>query len=490
MVCPDIVAPVHTGPGLPAGRAVVWDDRVRLVSDASIALGGAPWRVLRIAPAGRDFLRRLRASGPAGLVPAPGLEQTLTDLLLTRGVVHPVAFTAETTAAVDIVVPAYGRPEMLDACLASLRRTAPKSRIIVVDDASASPEVGAVAQSHGATMLRHAVNRGPAAARNTGLREADSPIVAFVDADCVATEGWLDVLLPHFDDPRVAAVAPRVTARTGRSTVLARYEAVRSALDMGPRPELVTHGAPLGFLPSAALAVRRDALTDVGFDEQLRVGEDVDLIWRLVDAGLMVRYEPRAEVTHEMRPALLSWAGRIFDYGTSAAELDRRHPSRLAPARLSFWNVASVALIFAPRRVPGAVAAATTMAAASVLLARTLRSSSVDSRVAPVIVGKGLSADAAATGHLLRREWWPIGWLALISARRSPVARAAAAAMLLPPAGEWLRRRPEVDLPRYLLLRLAEDAAYGSGVIVSAAQSRRPKVLLPQIRPPRWRQRG
>ncbi|MGV1088958.1 MAG: mycofactocin biosynthesis glycosyltransferase MftF [Mycobacterium sp.] len=480
------------GSGLPAGRTVVWDDRVRLWDDASVVLGGAPWGVLRIAAAGRPFARQLQAAGPRGLTPSPGVEQTLVDLLLARGIVHPVALVspADAGTAVEIVVPAYQRPELLDACLTSLRVTTPRSRIIVVDDASPSPRVADVARSHGATVIRHAVNRGPAAARNSGLREANSPIVAFVDADCVATEGWLATLIPHFDDPRVAAVAPRIIPRTGRQRLLARYDTARSALDMGPRPELVTPGAALGFLPSAALVVRRSCLSDLSgeaFDERLRVGEDVDLVWRLVDAGTMVRYEPAAVVTHEMRPAVRHWAGRIFAYGTSAAELDRRHPGRLAPARLSFRNVAAAALLLSPNRRAGGAAAIGTIAVGTGLLARTLRTSSVDPRVAPVVAGKRLAADAAATGHLLRREWWPIGWLALVSVRRSRVARAAATVMLLAPVREWLTRRPQVDLPRYLLLRLTEDAAYGSGVIVSAVRSRRPGVLVPRIKLPRVR---
>lgn len=490
MVSPDIVAPVHTGPGLPAGRAVVWDDRVRLVSDASVVLGGAPWRVLRIAPAGRAFVRRLRAAGPAGLVPSPGVEKTLADLLLTRGVVHPLATTVGTgtgtAPATDIVVPAYQRPEMLDSCLASLRRTAPDSRIIVVDDASPSPRVGEVARAHGATVLRHEMNRGPAAARNTGLSEADSPQVAFVDADCVATEGWLDILIPHFDDPRVVAVAPRITARVGRPTVLARYESARSALDMGARPQLVSHGAPLGYLPSAALVVRRSALEAAdAFDEDLRVGEDVDLVWRLVDSGAMVRYEPASIVSHEMRPEPLRWAGRIVDYGTSAADLDHRHPGRLTPARLSLWNAAAALLLFLPWRTAGRLGAAGFIAASTLRLSRTLRGSSIDPKVAVVITGKRLASDAAATGHLLRREWWPVGWLAIACARRSRTARAATAVMLAPPVWEWLTGRPPLDLPRYLALRLVEDAAYGSGVIAGAARRRRPGVLLPRLQRPR-----
>jgi mycofactocin system glycosyltransferase len=347
-----------------------------------------------------------------------------------------------------------------------------------------------VARAHGAAVVRHGTNRGPAAARNTGLREADSAIVVFVDADCVATPGWLSRVVAHFDDPRVGAVAPRISPLRGRDTVLSRYEAVRSALDMGPRPELVKPGAPLGFLPSAALAVRVSDLPAYPFDERLRVGEDVDLVWRIVDAGALVRYEPRAVVTHAIRPSARAWAAQIFDYGTSAAELDRRHPGRLTPARLSFWNVAAAGLAFAPWPVAGRVGAAATIGLAAAVRAHALRASSVDPRVAPVIVGKGLLADAGACGHLLRREWWPVGWLALAASARSAPARAAAAAMVAPPVWEWLTRRPSLDLVRYLVLRLIEDAAYGSGVITSAVRSRRPGVLVPQVRTPRLRRRA
>ena len=328
-------------------------------------------------------------------------------------------------------------------------------------------------------MVDAAAIRGIGALRNAGAARLDAvDVIAFVDADCVANEGWLTTLIPHFDDPRVSAVAPRITPRTGRSTLLARYEATRSALDMGPRPELVTHGAPLGFLPSAALAVRRSSLDDDPFDERLRVGEDVDLVWRLVDSGAMVRYEPAAVVTHEMRPEPLRWAGRIFDYGTSAAELDHRHPGRLAPARLSLLNVAAAALMLAHRPLAGAGA----LTAYAVNRINKLRAASVDPRAATVVIGKGLKSDAESAGHLLRREWWPIGWLAVASSRRSRVGRAAAAAMLVPLAHEWLTSRPRVDPPRYLLLRLIEDASYGSGVIAGAIRSLRPGVLLPRFR--------
>ncbi len=472
--------------GLPAGRRVLLDDRIRLWGNASVVLGGSPWGVTRIAPAGRAFVRRLRDAGRAGAVPAAGVEHSLADLLVARGIAHPLVAGATAAAGeVDVIVPAYERPELLDICLASLSAATP-ARILVVDDASIDPAVSEVARLRGAVVVRHPVNRGPAAARNSGLNASTSPIVAFVDADCASTEGWLEPLVVHFDDPRVGAVAPRIIARSASRGLLARYEQARSALDMGPRPELVAHGAPLGFLPSAALVVRRSALGDKAFDEEMRVGEDVDLIWRLVDQGWLVRYEPASIVTHQTRPNARGWLRQVFGYGTSAAALESRHPGRLAPARLSGWNLAIVALLMGhriPRRT-AIVGALGGTAAVCGLLARSLRSSSVDPRIAPYIVGKGLISDLEATGHWLRREAWPIGWLALVSMPRSRWARLGAGVMVGPIIREWFDRRPDVDMARYVALHLAEDAAYGSGVIARARGLRGVAVLAPRIRLP------
>lgn len=496
-----------TGSGRPAARVVAWDHRARLRADASVVLGGAPWSVLRIAEVGRPFLRRLSAAGTPGLLPSPGVERSLAARLIARGVAHPVITPRPdpgdpaVTGAVDVVVPAYDDPESLAVCLTALHTASPGIRVIVVDDASPTGAVADVAAAYGAILLQHNVNRGPAAARNTGLRETRAPLVAFVDADCAVTPGWLEILSAHFEDTRVAAVGPRIIPvttppermRDTPDTVLTRFEGAHSELDMGPRPQLVTHGGRLGYLPSAALLVRRESLPPDPFDERLRVGEDVDLIWRLIDDGRLVRYEPAALVGHRPRTRLAHWAGRIVDYGTSAADLDLRHPGRLTPAQFSPWNVATAVLLLAHRSAPVAgrrrpplrlavAAAAATVGLATAVRARALRASGVDPRVAPAIVARRLASDVDAAGHLLRREWWPIGWLALAAAPRSAVARSAAAAMLVAPVREWRTRRPRLDLLRYLGLHLAADAAYGCGVVRSAVRSGHLGVLVPRVR--------
>ncbi|HXR54921.1 MAG TPA: hypothetical protein VN793_07720, partial [Acidimicrobiales bacterium] len=82
----------------------------------------------------------------------------------------------------------------------------------------------------------------------------------------------------------MALVAPRVVTPTGPSW-LARYEAARSPLDLGPIEGKVAPGGRVSYVPSAAIVLRRAAAAQMCFDERLEAGEDVDLVWRLVEAG-------------------------------------------------------------------------------------------------------------------------------------------------------------------------------------------------------------
>jgi cellulose synthase/poly-beta-1,6-N-acetylglucosamine synthase-like glycosyltransferase len=126
---------------------------------------------------------------------------------------------------------------------------------------------------------------------------------------------------------------------------------VRGLLDMGARPAEVGPGRRVAYVPSAALIVRRSALGR--FDPELRYGEDVDLIWRLVDAGWRVRYDPRVVVMHDDGRRLV----KRFRYGTSAAPLAKRHPTRLAPLVLRPWPALAVALLLRRRPVLAVAAA-------------------------------------------------------------------------------------------------------------------------------------
>lgn len=458
---------------------VVLDEQARVWRGGTLVAGGSPWRLVRLSPAAAAAVERLRAAGADGRRIEDAGERRVAEQLIERGLAHPVPEAAVLDGRVVVVVPAHDRAELLDACLRSLQGVA----VLVVDDGSReAAAIQRTVAAHGATLVRHARNRGPGAARNTGLAATDAPIVAFLDSDCTATPAWLERLVGHFDDPRVGIVAPRVRPRGGDGSLLARFEDVHSELEMGVRRALVREGGTVSFLPAAALLVRRAALGGQGFSPSMRVGEDIDLVWRVAEVGWHARYEPTVVVHHALRLGWTDWLTRRFAYGTSAAELDRRHPGRVSPARLSSWNLATAGLLLARRWR----AAALVLGANAWLVGRRVRPARAPAVVAHV-VARTIAADLFTVGRTLRREWWPLGWLCLAVACRSRAAAAAAATMLVPIVGEHRRLRPAIDLPRYGLLRLATDAAYGSGVIVGAWRQRRAGALLPTVRLPHLR---
>ncbi len=113
--------------------------------------------------------------------------------------------------------------DMTDGLRATLRAIPEVGELLVVDDGSRDP--GAVRRATddaapagvAVRVLRNERAAGPGAARERGWRATSRPIVAFVDAEVAADADWLTRLLPHFADPTLGAVAPRVRATPGRA---------------------------------------------------------------------------------------------------------------------------------------------------------------------------------------------------------------------------------------------------------------------------------
>jgi mycofactocin system glycosyltransferase len=345
---------------------------LRLALDAGLRIYGngrvlvARGRIIRLTEHGPAALRALLAGTPT---PA---QRRLGARLVAAGMAHPRPSPQQRPTT--IVIPVRDRPEDLTRLLTALqggqtpttaRRGVPRfvyqgglTPLVVVDDGSRVPVVGAI---------RREVAGGPAAARNEGLRHVDTELVAFLDSDTVPPAGWIEQLAGHFEDPDVAAVAPRIRDRL---------------LDMGPLESEVGPGRAVSYVPSAALLVRRCALPEGPFDPALRYGEDVDLIWRLLDAGWRVRYDPRVVVWHEERDTFR----RRFMYGTSASQLAARHPDKLRHIVVRPWPAVTLGLLAARRPRLAALA----YLAQTAVLARVLRSKGVPIRLAPVWTARAL----------------------------------------------------------------------------------------------------
>jgi mycofactocin system glycosyltransferase len=356
--------------------------------------------------------------------------------------------------------------------------------LIVVDDGSPDGgEIAAVAEQCGARYIRLATNRGASAARNAGLRAASTPFVAFLDADCVPPLGFPDELVGHLADPAIGLIAPRIVSSARHGGRIARYERVRSALDMGTEPALVRPYAQVWYVPSAAMVARREAL-GAGFDEALHLGEDVDLVWRLHDAGWQVRYDPRVAVAHEDRVRPLDWYRRRVAYNESVAPLLRRHPERVPVLFLS--PIAAFAWGAALGGSPGPVVALTTVRAAR--LRQKLAGRLPDAGTWAVRAAVDTTVrEAHDLGRALGGPWAPFA-LAALAAGQGPRRLRLALRLAVPIATmlvrDWLSDRPALDPLSYAALRLADESSRGAGIWLGCVRARDFRALLPRRPPP------
>jgi hypothetical protein len=234
---------------------------------------------------------------------------------------------------------------------------------------------------------------------------------------------------------------------------------------MGLLPSVVRPAGLVSYVPTAALVVRRSAL--VPFAEARRYGEDVDLVWRLVAAGGVVRYDPSVVVEHQEPARLADRLVRRYRYGTSAAPLAARHPGAVTHLVLPPWPTAVLALALAGR---GGLAAA-----AAAVSTRRVDSSVHDLPVSARLVAEGVLRTAVGAGRALALLG-PLAWWLGARDRRAALLLLAAAAQ------EWQERgRPE-DLPAFTARALLDQAAYGAGVIAGCVRNGTPAPLVPRAR--------
>lgn len=455
--------------------------RVRLASgvdrqrDGEVLIGGSPLTALTLKPQAAAMI------ADSVLTVIDAATASVGERLLATNLAIPDlgALPSVSPGDMTVVIPVHDRATSLERALAALRSgpTSTVMRVIVVDDASADPAAMAEAcRRHYAELIRLETNRGPAFARNLGLSRTKTPCVAFVDSDIEVSSRDLLVLAKHLADPLVTLVGPRIVGVTQGSKAqwFQRYDEVASSLTQGNRPGVVRPGATTSWLPSACLVGRTESLGG-GFDEDLRVGEDVDLVWRLVAGGHRVRYEPSVVASHQTRGTLSTWLSRKFAYGTSGALLGLRHGDAVAPAALApGYAIGAAALLF---RRSWALPIAGGAALSAFLRLR--KSVPANDASALVLSGRGMVWAVRQESALVVRHWGPAAAVAMSIA---PRARRVVVTALLVDACVLLAERRELrTLPRDVIARRFDDAAYGAGLWWGAFHKRTLVPLTPRL---------
>lgn len=249
----------------------------------------------------------------------------------TRGVIVPA------TPLFSIVIPTYKRPEQLSACLASLARLDyPRDRfeVLVVDDGSERPPEELVVSFRPQLRITLLVqpHAGPAAARNTGARQAKGRLLAFTDDDCAAASDWLLEFARALDE----APDTLVGGRTVNALPDNLYSsASQLLLDMFCRYTNNTFRRG-GFFASNNMAVATALFRRVGgFDTSFprAAGEDREFCARWLHDGYRTIYAPRAVVFHAHDLSFRSFWRQQMNYGRGAWRFHRVQAHRSIPFR-------------------------------------------------------------------------------------------------------------------------------------------------------------
>ena len=181
---------------------------------------------------------------------------------------------------VSVIIPTYNSRSTLRKTIESiLQQTESNFEIVVVDDESTDDTKEVVKSINDSRICYfYQTNKGPAGARNKGLKEARGAYIAFLDHDDLWPENYLEVMVNHLENnPEYGVVYSPITIAYSNGKIIKSYK--RPA---GKSGWLTIDLFKRGFVWPSAAIIRKAYLKDVFFDESLNQSyEDGDFFLRL-----------------------------------------------------------------------------------------------------------------------------------------------------------------------------------------------------------------
>ncbi|MEO8576944.1 MAG: glycosyltransferase [Gemmatimonadales bacterium] len=223
---------------------------------------------------------------------------------------------------VSVIVPIYNGERTIGECVESIFALSfPRDdfELLLIDNASTDGTRKILDLYNDRAVILHEAKRGPAAARNCGLRRAMGETVAFTDADCVVDRDWLARIIAPLKDAGVGIAGGMIRAIKPCNAVEEFGERIHD------HQLAIEHYSP-PYAITMNWASRRSVLEKAGpFDEELLRCEDCDLAYRIVAAGYRIVHEPAAVVYHRNERSLGGLIAEGYAHGYHSISLLNKH---------------------------------------------------------------------------------------------------------------------------------------------------------------------
>ena len=230
----------------------------------------------------------------------------------------------------SIILPTFDRNQALSHCLQALeRQNYPREsfEVIVVNDGGNQDAVNKVVQetSLNTRVIHQPQNRGPAAARNTGVLHSKGTFLIFTDDDCCPSPEWVSAAVKHLSGHQIAITGPVINGLEENPFSSASQGLVNFLYQYHRKDQWVD------FITSNNFGITRKELESVGgFDEAFpkAAAEDRDLCERLLSKGRRIQYCDEMRVSHFHDLKLRSFFSQHYQYGRGAFLFHSRRSER------------------------------------------------------------------------------------------------------------------------------------------------------------------
>jgi glycosyltransferase involved in cell wall biosynthesis len=228
---------------------------------------------------------------------------------------------------ISIVIPTFNSAKVLGNCLESLtNQTVGRERyeVIVVDDGSTDETKDIAAKYSGKYIYQQ--NRGPAAARNNGVKHAEGEVILFTDADCEPQPTWIEEMIKPMNDPQVVGV--KGIYKTRQKEIIARLVQI----EYEHKYERMKRFKYIDFIDTYSAGYRKDIFMKYGgFDERYPKAsvEDQEFSFRLSRNENKMVFNPEAVVYHRHSSRLMDYLRKKYKIAYWKAFLLKRHPGKV-----------------------------------------------------------------------------------------------------------------------------------------------------------------